>query len=264
MLPAAVIDLPAIASFSAVVADPRFIAAAAISVLAGAVRGFSGFGSALIYVPLMSAVYDPLTAAGTFLLIDFATGLAVVPTVWRQTNWRDVVPLAAAAAFAAQFGTLVLKYTDPTVLRWGIVAVVLTLLVVLMSGWRYHGRPILPVTLAVGLLAGALGGAVQITGPPVIVYWLGSASAPMVVRANLSSFFALVSSVVLVTYIARGLLSAGVVALAILIGPLQILSLQAGTRLFHLASAKTYRRVAYVIVATAALVSMPLVDHLLR
>jgi uncharacterized membrane protein YfcA len=33
--------------------------------LAGAARGFSGFGSALIYVPLISAIYDPRTAAGT-------------------------------------------------------------------------------------------------------------------------------------------------------------------------------------------------------
>jgi uncharacterized membrane protein YfcA len=135
---------------------------------------------------------------------------------------------------------------------------------VLMSGWRYQGRPILPVTLVVGALAGLLGGAVQISGPPVIVYWLGSASVPIVVRANLSSFFALESTVVLVTYIARDLLSAPVIALAIMIGPIQILALKTGTRLFHLASVQTYRRVAYVIVATSALVSMPVLDRLLR
>ena len=67
-------------------------------------RGFSGFGSALIYVPLIGAIYDPRTAAGTFLLIDFATGIAVLPTVWRQANWREVLPLGVAAAIAGQFG----------------------------------------------------------------------------------------------------------------------------------------------------------------
>ena len=49
------IDLPTSATFAAVVADPRFALAIGISVLSGAVRGFSGFGSALIYVPMMSA-----------------------------------------------------------------------------------------------------------------------------------------------------------------------------------------------------------------
>jgi uncharacterized protein len=259
-----VTDLPDSSTFAALFADRRVYAAIAISMLAGSVRGFSGFGSALIYVPLISAVYSPRTAAGTFLLIDFATGLAIVPTVWRQANWREVFPLGASAVFAAQFGTLILQYTDPTTLRWGIVMVVVVLLAVLMSGWRYHGKPMLAVTILVGLLAGTLGGAVQIVGPPVIMYWLGSTGTAAVVRANLSSFFALFSSALVVTYVARGLLTADVIALACVLGPVQILSLKSGTRLFHLASPLTYRRAAYVIVATSALVSMPILDKLFR
>jgi uncharacterized membrane protein YfcA len=259
-----VIAVPDAASFTALFTDGRIYAAIGVSILAGAVRGFSGFGSALIYVPLISAVYDPRTAAGTFLLIDFATGLAIVPTIWRQAHWREVFPLAASAVLAAQFGTLILQYTDPVTLRWAIAGVVIVLLAMLMSGWRYHGRPILPVTLGVGLLAGTLGGAVQIVGPPVIMYWLGSASTAAAVRANLSAFFGLFSSALVVTYVARGLLPVDVIALACVLGPVQILSLKTGTRLFHLATPQTYRRVAYGIVATSALVSMPILDTLLR
>jgi uncharacterized membrane protein YfcA len=259
-----VIDLPDSATFAATFADPRTYMAMAVSFLAGLVRGFSGFGSALIFVPLVSALYDPRTAAGTFLLIDFAVALTVLPGVWRQAEWREVLPLATAAAVAAQFGALILIYSDPVPLRWGIVVVVLVLLGVLMSGWRYHGRPVLPVTLGVGALAGTLGGAIQIVGPPVIVYWLGSASGPATVRANLNAFFSLFACAVFVTYVARGLLPAHTVVLALLLGPLQILALRVGSRLFDVASAATYRRVAYLIVATAALASMPVLDGFLR
>ena len=258
------IELPDSAMFAAIFADPRTYAAMAVSILAGAVRGFSGFGSALIFVPLMSAIYDPRIAAGTFLLIDFAVALAVLPTMGREAHWRDVVPLAAAAVIAAQFGALILIYTDAITLRWGIAIVVLTLLAVLMSGWRYHGRPKLPVTLAVGGLAGILGGAIQIVGPPVIVYWLGSSSSAAIVRANLNAFFSVFAIALFVTYVVRGLLPAHVIVLALLLGPLQVLALSSGTRLFHASSAETYRRVAYAIVATAALVSMPVWDSLVR
>lgn len=258
------IDLPDSSAFAALFADRRIYAAMAVSMLAGATRGFSGFGSALIYVPLISAIYNPRTAAVTFLLIDVATGIAVLPTVWREANWREVFPLAAAAILAGQFGTLILQYADPVALRWGIVVVVLSVLAVLASGWRYHGRPILVITLAVGFLAGLLGGAVQIVGPPVILYWLGSASVAVVVRANFSAFFALFDWALLPTYIARGLLTAPVIALACILGPIQILSLTTGTRLFRLASAKSYRHVAYTIILTGALVSMPLLDPLFR
>lgn len=258
------LELPDLATFAAAFADPRTYAAMAVSVLAGAVRGFSGFGSALIYVPLMSAIYDPRTAAGTFLLIEFAVSLAVLPTVTREAHWRDVFPLAAAAVTAAQFGALILIYTDPTILRWAIAIVVLILLAVLMSGWRYHGRPKLVVTLGVGALAGTLGGAIQIVGPPVIVYWLGSSWSPAIIRANLNAFFAVFACTLFVTYILRGLLPAHVLTLALLLGPLQLLALKGGSRLFHTSSAQTYRRVAYAIVAASALVSMPILDRLFR
>jgi len=259
-----VIDLPDLSTFADLFADRRIYAAIAVSILAGATRGFSGFGSALIYVPLISAIYDPRTAAVTFLLIDAATGIALLPTVWREADWREVLPLAVAAVVAGQFGSLILQYADPTALRWGITVVVLTVLAVLMSGWRYHGKPILIVTLAVGFVAGILGGAVQIVGPPIILYWLGSASVAAVVRANFTGFFALFAWALFITYLMRGLLSAPMIALGCILGPLQILSLSSGTRLFHLASATTYRRVAYTIILIGALVSMPVLDPLFR
>lgn len=259
-----VIDLPNLSTFAHAVADPRFPLAIGISILAGTVRGFSGFGSALIYVPLMSAVYDPRVAAASFVLIDCAVGASFVPGMWRKANWREILPLAAAAIVAAQFGTLILQYADPTLLRWAICGLVASVIVILASGWRYHGRPHLLATLAVGFVAGLLGGAVQISGPPVIVYWLGSAFPPDIVRANFIVYFAVFSLSGIVTYLIHGLITAPVIALALLIGPVQIFLMVVGTRLFHLATEKTYRRVAYVIVALSALVSMPLWDHFLR
>ena len=50
-------------AISAALADRRFAAAVAIAALSGFVRGFSGFGSALIYIPLIAAVYEPRKAA---------------------------------------------------------------------------------------------------------------------------------------------------------------------------------------------------------
>ncbi len=256
--------LPDLSTFQSILADPRIFLAVGISLLSGAVRGFSGFGSALIYVPLMSAVFEPRVGAASFLLIDFATGLTFVFGVWRQASWREVLPLAAAATVALQFGTMILQYADPVALRWVIALLIAGLLPVLISGWRYHGRPYLVVTLIVGFLAGLSGGAIQISGPPIILYWLGSASEPAVVRANFISYFTLFSTVSFATYLWHGLLTPYVIALALMIGPLHIFAMWAGGRVFHFASAETYRRVAYAIIAFAALASMPLFDRLLR
>jgi uncharacterized membrane protein YfcA len=259
-----VIDLPVAATFSAVIADPRFPLALGISVLSGAVRGFSGFGSALIYVPLMSAIYGPQTGAATFLLTDVVTGIVFSLGVWRLAVWREVIPISLAAIFAAQFGTLILQYADPVSLRWVMAALVLVIVVVLSSGWRYHGRPMLAVTVAVGLVAGVLGGAVQIMGPPVVLFWLSSTASAAVVRANFVVLFALFAAALTVTYLANGLLTPEVLAIAAIVAPLHIAAMFAGSKLFDRASETAYRRVAYLVIALAALVSMPLWDGWLR
>jgi len=215
-------------------------------------------------VPLMSALYGPKIGAASFLLIDFVTGIVFSLGVWRQAAWREIVPLAVSAVIAAPFGTLILQYADPAHLRWAMAALVLVIVVVLSTGWRYHGKPMLIVTVLVGLVAGVLGGAVQIFGPPVVLFWLSSMAAVAVVRANFVVFFAIMAAGLVVTYLWFGLLTTDVIALAAFLAPAHICAMFVGSKFFDMASEQIYRRVAYVIITFAALVSMPLWDGWLR
>src|SRR5215470_14966685 len=90
--------------FAAAIADRRFAVALAISALSGLVRGFSGFGSALIYMPLVAAVYEPRIAAVTPLLIDFFASTPFAIKEVHGCSWREVLPIFLAAAVAIPFG----------------------------------------------------------------------------------------------------------------------------------------------------------------
>jgi uncharacterized membrane protein YfcA len=259
-----VIDLPSLDTFSAVLSDGRFPLAIGCAVLAGLTRGFSGFGSALVYIPLMSALYSPHLAVGSFVLIDLAVDAMLLPMVWRHVQWRAVLPMAAAAVFAAQFGALILQYAEPLHLRWAITAIVLAIVVVLASGWRYRGEPRMAITLMVGALSGFLGGALQVAGPPVIVYWLGGTQEVAVIRGNFIGYFTLLSLGSFWTYVARGLLTPEVIAFALFTGPVQVLATWGGAKLFQIASAAQYRRIAYLVIALTAIASMPLFDGMWR
>ena len=250
--------------YTAAIADPRFVAAVAISALSGLVRGFSGFGSALIYMPLVAAVYEPRIAAVTLLLVDFVASSPFAVREIPRCTWREVLPIFIAAAIAIPFGTLALELVDPTALRWFIALLVLVLLAVLMSGWRYHGRPRLPFTIGAGLFSGFGGGAVQIAGPPVIIYWLGAKSDAVTVRANLMVYFLLAGAMLCISYLLQGLFTVENVALSILLEIPFAAAMVLGAYIFRGASDLLYRRVAYLIIAVAALVSLPLFDELLR
>lgn len=243
-----------------VAADPRLPAALACALLAGTVRGFSGFGSALVFIPIMSALFSPRVAAGTFAMIDLAVASSLVASFVRVARWREVLPMAAGGVVGIQFGAVILKYANPLHLRWASSTVILAVIGVLASGWRYRGRPIPVISTGVGLVSGLLGGAVQIAGPPVIVYWLGSTHEISTVRANFLAYFTLLSLGMSVAFYATGVLSLEAAAIALLTGPAQVFSTWVGARIFKLASANLYRVVAYGIIAIVAVLSLPILD----
>ncbi len=258
------IELPTTETFTALLADQRFWLAMGIAALSGVVRGFSGFGSALIYIPLMAALFGPRVAAGTLLLLDFVSGLPFAIVSRKICNWSDVTPLSIMAAIGVPFGTYLLLFADPVALRWLISVLVLGLLAVLLSGWRYTREPGLPTKLGVGFIAGVGAGAVQVGGPAVIIYWLSSKSPPIVIRANLLVYFVLNGAALIVAYAIQGVLTPQVLAFALMLGPAFWVSMVVGARFFRGSSDTTYRQVAYVIVALAAIVSIPLFDGLYR
>lgn len=67
-----------------------------------------------------------------------------------------------------------------------------------------------------------------------------------------------------VTYLAHGLITANVMALAIMLGPFHIAAMWAGSLPVHRTPERTYRLVAYMLIAMSALVSLPAFDHFLR
>ena len=250
--------LPLWSAFADAAADPRFAYALGIATLAGLVRGFSGFGSALIYMPLISAIYSPAVAAPTILLIDTLCGLPFAIHAWPQANRREVLPVAVGGVVGVPLGVLALVYVSPLSLRWFIAGLVLIAVAVLAAGWRYHGKPTVPAALGVGALSGFGAGAVQIGAPPLLVFWLGGKNSAATVRANIMVYFILQGTLSMLLYLYSGLFDAQTTVLSLMFGVPFALAMFAGAYWFH----GLYRRVAYLIIGFAGLASLPLFDGL--
>jgi uncharacterized membrane protein YfcA len=244
--------------------DDRLALAAMIAFASGFVRGFSGFGAGMIYVPLIGALYGPRFSVTTILLIDFICSLPFLVPALPHVRWRETLPLMTAAAITIPLGTLALIYVDPTPMRWAIAVIIVVFVILLASGWRYHGAPKLPITLSVGAISGVLGGATQIPGPPVIIYWLGGAISAAAVRANLIAYFALFDLFSIVVYGWSGLLTNEVVWFGLLMFVPFLSGMAGGSMAFIFVSDRNYRNAAYVIILFAAISSLPLFDRLLR
>jgi uncharacterized protein len=255
-------DAQTLSIFADAVADPRFALAVGIAALSGLVRGFTGFGSALIYMPLISAVYNPQVAAVTLLMIDFSSSLPISIRAIPQCNWREMTPVMIAGAVTLPFGAAILVYLDPLLLRWFIAVLVLAAVGALAAGWRYHGKPAIAASLGVGALSGLGAGAAQIGAPPLLIYWLGGQNSAVTVRANIMVYFIMQGVLSVAVYLYGGLFTAQSIVLSVLLGVPFAVLLTLGARWFHGTSDQRYRRIAYIVIAVAGLISLPVFDAL--
>jgi uncharacterized membrane protein YfcA len=241
----------------AFLAEPLFWVAATAAFLAALIRGFSGFGAGLVFMPVGAACFDPKTAAGVLFVIDTILILPFVARAVRIVDWPDVLPLGLGAVLAVPAGALVLFTVDPVALRWGLSIAILVSVGILAAGWRYRGRTRAWLSLIVGGLAGFMSGAAQIPGPPVLIYWLGRDVVSATMRANAIVFFLFTTVISGIAFVIGGIFTAEVMVLSAALFPVYAAGILIGSRMFGLASETTYRRIAYASILFVAAASLP-------
>ena len=235
------------------------------SMLGGLTRGFTGFGFAMIFMPIAASVLSPKEALATIWVIDAPFALFLG---WRALPGADkpgVVSLLLASSIIYPLGLYVLVHLDPVPVRWLISAAIVILVAVLASGWRYRGKPGLLLTLGVGSMSGLFGGLASLSGMPLALFWLSSQTRrPIDIRADMQSFFGLSTLVSGVILLANGVLSSSAFELGLAMMPIYGVMLYIGARGFRLASDVTFRRIAYSVILLAAILSAPGLDRFLR
>lgn len=224
---------------------------------AGIVRGFAGFGTAMVFVPIAALVVEPIHAILIMMTFDLFGPIALLPRAWRDGEPRDVGLLGMGAVIGLPFGIYLLTRLDPIVFRWLISLLALGLLVLLASGWRYRNPLGVLMTGIVGVISGFLCGVAALPGPPVILSYMSSPRAPQVVRGNTMMYLFLVDIMTFVMFAIKGL----IVLVPLVIGlvltvPYAIAGL-IGQRVFNPEKEHIYRRVAYILIAASALAGLP-------
>lgn len=153
---------------------------AAVILLASVVHGVAGFGFAQVSMGLLPLFRSPASAS----IIFTATAVVSNGRVWWSVREafdlrRWLVPVAGLAV-GLPLGIYVFGRLDPAGMRVAIGAVLVLAVVVVgatqqvdaVTDWiEARGyRPGKLVGATAGLLAGVLGGAVAVPGPPMIIY----------------------------------------------------------------------------------------------
>jgi uncharacterized membrane protein YfcA len=225
---------------------------------AGLVRGFSGFGTALIFVPVANIFLEPKTVIVVIALTGIASNAVILPRAWRQGSRSEVGLLVAAALLTVPLGLWILDLLDQDTIRWIIAGVAGGMLAALIAGWRYSGTVRAPALLCIGAAAGVVGGLTGLTGPVVILFYLAGQAVAQSVRANTILFLAALDVVLIANLAWQGAIQLEHIMLALVLAVPYASMTLVGQWFFDPAYEKLYRGVAYGVIALAVLSGLPI------
>lgn len=241
---------------------PLFVLVAVF--FAGIVRGYTGFGSAMIFMPVAGAYLGPKTAIGIMSIIDAVMQLPMIRSTWRHARWREIGPLFIGFVVGLPLGILILTTVDPTPIRWVTSLSIVAALTLLLTMGRIDASPGLPVTIATGTASGLISGIASLGGMVLSLFWLAGPSHNAGVRGSSVAFFVPASLLSLSLLAYAGIYTSEVLRLVgWTILPYGI-GIGLGSLLFDKASPRMFRPVAFAVIAIAALTSLPALDRLLR
>ena len=181
------------------VLDPLTIAVSVVVVfLISFTKGALGGGFAIIGIPLLALVMDPITA-GALLAPLFCAMDIVALRYWRPSTWSrpDLVVLVTTLLIGMGLGYLFISFADRRIVAIAVAVITLTFAVIwFMGGSRIVRRP---RSAAKGALAGVTSGIASMIahagGPPVAMYLL-PLRLPAAVYAGTTFLYFVVSNVV--------------------------------------------------------------------
>lgn len=238
-------DMPSAATLGPVVA---------IVALSALFRGFTGFGFAIIAVPLLSLALPPLPAVCLAAGLQFLGGLMDFRGAARACHWPSVRWLAVGAAVASPFGTLLLSWLPADAARLVLAGACGVAVLALLVTPGFRNLPGRGTTIAAGLLSGVFNGMAAMPGPPALAYYLALPLRPAQVRASLMVFFLLSATLSSASLIAIGAVGWREVAMVLGGLPLMLGGSRLGAALFRRAGG-AHRNVSLATLALVALLT---------
>jgi uncharacterized protein len=230
------------------------LAAFAIVAVAAAAQAVTGFGFALLSVPLLAVIVpiQDAVVAGSLAALALTAGVSVRERA--HVRWRTVAILLGVAVLGMPLGYWMLTSFPDRVLTFIVGASVL------VSTWLVWRRPTIsggPVAVgAVGFLVGVLTTATGTNGPPVVAAFQSMNFPPRTFRATLAAVFTGCGLVGCAIFAVGGEIGRTALLIWAVSVPAIAVGFLSGDRVFRRMDAVRFRTVVLVALVLASIVTI--------
>jgi uncharacterized protein len=231
----------------------HMLAVAAFMTLGAAfIRGMTGFGMAIILVPLLGMIMRPDHAVVLAILLQFIIGPVGLRTIIVDSHKASAFVIAGLAVVTTPLGLWLLAHTAPDVARIAIALIAVGAFALIIVTRNHVREPSRVTAVFVGISAGVLTGFAAMPGPPVIPYYLREAFAPRVARASMLLIFFATAIAGTLSAFFLGLVQTDLAVLSLMLFPAMFIGNALGARAFGKVSPLLWRSLVAVILGIAA------------
>jgi uncharacterized protein len=212
------------------------------------IRSAFGFGEALIAVPLLAFFIPMQVAAPLAVLVSVTIAAVVVVQDWRHIHLQSAGWLVLSTMVGIPLGLLLLTHAPEHVMKAGLGGLILLFALFSLTGGarmqlRHDSRRWM---LACGFIAGILGGAYGMNGPPLVIYGSLRKWTAQHFRATLQAYFLPASVLGMVGYLSAGMWTPAVTRDYLLCLPVMLPAVFLGRAINHRLSAAAFSRYIYL------------------
>jgi uncharacterized membrane protein YfcA len=179
-------------------------ALAVIFVLAGLVRGFTGFALSAFGLALAVLILPPIELIPLMWWLEVAASLMMIRAGFDGADLRTAAILTAGSAMGVIVGLSLTVTLDPTVSQRIALILLISLAALQLSKVRIRALASTPGTAGTGVVAGIATGLAGVGGMVVALYVLAREAEPREMRATLIAFLLFGSLTSLLTHLYFG------------------------------------------------------------
>ncbi|WP_086606844.1 sulfite exporter TauE/SafE family protein [Erythrobacter donghaensis] len=216
------------------------------------VRGLTGFGMAILLVPVLALALPPVEAVLLTNALALMIGATEIRSLVRDAE-RSAWVIGALVVVTTPIGLYALSLTGKDVARLVIALIALSAFVAILLPKRGEGAPGRLATGGVGVLSGLMTGYAGMPGPPVVPFYAGRTLPRSIIKASMQLIFTIAASAGLASALWLGILRWQLLVFALVMLPMIIAGNRLGARVSGRVSDPAWRTTVGLVLGGAAL-----------
>ena len=229
---------------------------ALVVIFSGFLRGFIGFGSGLLMIPILSYFYSPVFAMVFNIVIEIPATIYLTFVGIKKSNLREITPMMFTMMLTIPFGTIFLVSVDEQIIRTLMSLLLIFFVILIATGWRIKSTITKYVLVLGGAISGLMQGATGMGGPPYVTVLLSKNDSDDVAHANILVITSglVISAIISLYYF--GLFTKDILLTGALSAPIYVFATYVGTKFFNYSGNKYFRNSSLIALGVVGLATL--------